>query len=98
MGEYRKECYELLLKKAKERLESGGHDALYVRDEAVLYAESKVRELTESIDALSKDWHAVSMRGCPTCKRISDAIGKPFGCYQHHEEMARIKAQRENPR
>ena len=47
--------------------------------------------LREAIIALDYDPHNYSKRGCPTCERLTDALGEPFGCirYRMTGEMAR---------
>lgn len=41
----------------------------------------------ELLDELSMDMHNVSNRPCDTCKKISWAIGKPFGCYRSGQPL-----------
>lgn len=49
----------------------------------------KVQELLEALDQLSEDMHMVSRRPCETCKKMSDAPEKPFGCYEYLKEKER---------
>lgn len=44
-------------------------------------AEGDAAELREACEMVSADMHAVSSRPCETCRRVSKAIDKPFGCY-----------------
>lgn len=46
-----------------------------------------LNELMKGIAQLSVDMHMASTRPCQTCRKISDALGKPFGC-----EAMRMKA------
>jgi hypothetical protein len=39
--------------------------------------------LATAIAELSVDMHQVSSRPCPTCRKMSKAIGRPFGCYAY---------------
>lgn len=36
--------------------------------------------LDVALDALNRDAHHWSKRPCPTCSKITAALGKPFGC------------------
>ena len=47
---------------------------------------------TNLLDLVSADMHTVSTRPCPTCRTLSKAIGKPFGCYAY---QAKLKARQD---
>ena len=40
-----------------------------------------------AMDMISKDMHTVSSRPCETCRFISRALDKPFGCYAYQKKM-----------
>lgn len=36
----------------------------------------------EAFKAISLDMHGASTRPCPTCRLVTNVIGRPFGCYE----------------
>ena len=45
--------------------------------------EAKVVRLREAIDAWEMDPHNYSKRPCGTCRQMTEALGKPFGCVRY---------------
>jgi hypothetical protein len=44
-------------------------------------------ELLTALTQLSLDMHTVSNRPCDTCKKITEAVGFPFGCYEYQAKV-----------
>jgi len=43
--------------------------------------EAENAELKAAIMEMSIDMHHPSMRPCGTCRKITELVGEPFGCY-----------------
>ena len=55
-------------------------------DAAKIVKAAALLVIDAALNLLQGDPHSWSMRPCPTCKPISDMIGKPFGCYRYQAE------------
>ena len=44
--------------------------------------ELTVSELKEALEALGADMHQDSPRPCPTCQKVSEVLGKDWGCIE----------------
>lgn len=47
--------------------------------------------LTAALEQLSIDMHQISSRPCPTCRAMSKALKKPFGCYAWQKKLGVLK-------
>ena len=48
--------------------------------------DNAVTVLIACLTLVSKDMHTVSSRPCETCRKISDVLEAPFGCYAYQEK------------
>lgn len=53
-------------------------------------ADEKLLTIEEAMIALSKDMHQASTRPCRSCRDVSRALGKNFGCYEKRHNFGDI--------
>ena len=85
--QYRKECPETIGETDREFDNANYIEWLEKELEATSISRSVKRMLASAIANLSKDMHCVSQRPCLTCRKMSKAIKKPFGCYEYHKRQ-----------
>lgn len=52
-------------------------------------------ELLEALESLEKDNHTYQTRPCPTCRKITSTLGRPFGCNakERNAAIAKVKGE-----
>ena len=83
------------LKEALERLTTIPPEmevvTAYVYDiELITKAAQSSLSMLDAIADLNLDMHQVSKRPCGTCAKMTEAVGRPFGCtfYRHYGQPA----------